>query len=262
MLARLAKVMTNPGILLQKILRPFPVSMQTKLDLDLYPRPHYAYGLWRAALLARALEISTISAIEFGVGSGHGLLALEQLAEEISRHVGVEIKTTGFDVGTGLPEPESYRDLPYLWRGGFYPMDEAKLRATLQRSELVIGEVKDTVPSRVLPPVGFVSFDLDYYRSTRDAFAIFCAPTLPRVICYFDDTLNADALQNEFTGELLAIREFNDCHENMKIAQIRGLRASRSIPAAWNEKMYALHQFDHPLYDRHIPGAEGHVVPL
>jgi hypothetical protein len=37
--------------------------------------------------------------------------------------------------------------------------------------------VKETVPSFLqggdFPPVGFVSFDLDYYSSTADALAIF-----------------------------------------------------------------------------------------
>jgi len=74
--------------------------------------------------------------------------------------------------------------------------------------------------------------------------------------------VDPEALQNDFTGELLAIEEFNDNHENVKIAQIRGLRQSRSIPAAWNEGMYALHRFDHPQYNTHISGAESHVRPL
>jgi hypothetical protein len=261
MLTRFARVLTSPGVLFQEMLRHLPVSVQTKLDLDLYARPQYAYGIWRAALQAKALGVPTISAIEFGVGSGRGLIVLEKLADELGAHVGVGIATFGFDIGTGLPEPKGYRDLPYLWRGGYYPMNEQRLRTMLRKSTLVIGDVK-TVSVPDLPPVGFIAFDLDYYSSTKDAFKVFCAPSLPRVICYFDDVMNAEALQNEFTGELIAIKEFNDSHENMKIAQIRGLRQSRSIPAAWNEGMYALHRFDHPQYNTHISGAESHVRPL
>ncbi len=53
-------------------------------------------------------------------------------------------------------------------------MDEAKLPSTLHRSELVIGDVKETPsPAHAVWPIGFISFDLDYYSSTRDAFRIF-----------------------------------------------------------------------------------------
>ena len=44
---------------------------------------------------------------------------------------------------------------------------------------------------------------------------------LPRVYCYFDDT-TSDGLGafNDYTGERLAIREFNESHERKKFAAI------------------------------------------
>jgi hypothetical protein len=60
-------------------------------------------------------------------------------------------------------------------------------------------------------PVGFVAFDLDYYSSTTVAFRVFEKEHLPRVHCYFDDTIWPEsAYHNEYIGELCAIREFNE----------------------------------------------------
>jgi len=55
---------------------------------------------------------------------------------------------------------------------------------------------------------------------------------------------------NEFTGELLAIREFNEAHADRKLAQIAGLRHYfRSLPTLWHEQMYVAHLFKHPHYN-------------
>jgi len=71
-------------------------------------------------------------------------------------------------------------------------------------------------------PLGFVSFDLDYYSSTKAAFALFEGPAsahLPRVYCYFDDVCsNALGCMTEHLGELLAIREFNEAHPTARSA--------------------------------------------
>ena len=74
-----------------------------------------------------------MSALEFGVAGGN-VLALESYAREIESELQIEIELYGFDSGAGLPEPRDYRDIPYVWRPGFYPMDEVKLRSRLNRS--------------------------------------------------------------------------------------------------------------------------------
>ena len=168
--------------------------------------------------------------------------------------------TYGFDAGSGMPTPIDYRDLPYVWQPGFFEMDEAALRARLKRSELLIGDVHDTIPEFVarddFPPIGFVSFDLDYYSSTVAAMKLLettAAQRLPRVYCYFDDVLGDDMeIHSRFVGELLAIEEFNRAHDDVKVAPIHGLAHKRHIAAAWNDQIYVSHAFTHPEYDTHI----------
>src|SRR3546814_9896045 len=96
-------------------------------------------------------------------------------------------------------------------------MDRAKLEARLSRAKLVIGDVAQTC-SRFFEehrpaPLGAILFDLDYYSSTRDAFAILDGPPetrLPRIFCYFDDLLSSDSGHvGHPVGVPLAIAEFN-----------------------------------------------------
>jgi hypothetical protein len=98
-------------------------------------------------------------------------------------------------------------------------------------------------------------YDLDLYSSTRDALKIFDNPAknfLPRVRCYFDDILgNELSLNNEFVGESLAIHEFNNTHESIKIASIKHLLAKSYTPK-WYHKCFAAHLFDHPEYEKFI----------
>ncbi len=57
---------------------------------------------------------------------------------------------------------------------------------------------------------------------------------------------------SEFTGERLAIAEFNDTHEERKISPIFGLKyflPEKYARAQWSEMFYLAHMFDHPLYN-------------
>lgn len=72
--------------------------------------------------------------------------------------------------------------------------------------------------------------------------------------CYFDNIVGS---VNEYTGELLAIREFNEEHETKKICKIPGLLFGRPIKASWNGQMYILHDFQRPLYNRYISNVPG-----
>jgi hypothetical protein len=239
-------------------------SLETRVRFDAIEQPWYAYGVYASAVLAKRLGIPAISAIEFGVAEGRGLVKLERLAQRIGDEVGVRIATFGFDSGEGMPPPVDYRDLPHVWGRGDYKMNPDALRARLTSARLVIGDVARTVPetlaSGALPPVGFVSFDLDYYSSTKAAFRIFEGAhknRLPRVQCYFDDISWPDfGCLNEYVGELLAIREFNDEHPKMKICPIAGLRTQRQRPAAWNEQIFVCHDFEHPLYTHNVAPLE------
>ena len=235
-----------------------------KLRIGSIERPHYGYCMLEAAKLAAKLGHTAMSVIEFGVAGGNGLLAMERHAGFVEQETGIKIEIFGFDMGTGLPPPRDYRDLPYLWQSGYYRMEKAKLEERLQRSKLWLGPVTESVQgfletfgSNPPPPVGFISFDLDYYSSTVEAFHVFSRGSisvLPRVIRYFDDIAgDCEAAFNIFTGELLAIAEFNAASDDVKIAECRGLRFSPGhIPRLWHEQIYIAHLFRHPDYQRPI----------
>lgn len=230
-------------------------SVEMRTRFGGWPRPHYAYGVFHAAEQAKLLGLSGISVIEFGVAGGNGLLALQSTACELARHFGIAVSVWGFDTGTGMPDSSDYRDLPYVWGGGFYKMDETRLRKQLlPDTRLVLGDVKETVQELQNSPypIGFVSFDLDYYSSTMAAFTVFDLPQqtrLPRVYCYFDDIMWPEyACHNPWTGELCAIREFNEQHEDKKVAPLHLLRWMRPHAEPWNDHIYVLHDFHHPLY--------------
>lgn len=231
-------------------------------------RPYYRHPMLQSARLAAKLGHTRMSAIEFGVAGGNGLADMEHQADLVERETGVRVSVYGFDAGSGMPPPVDYRDMPYMWQEGYFAMDEAALRARLRAAELIIGDVGETVgkfcAEADFPPIGFISFDLDFYSSTMAAFTIFDAgheQLLPRVACYFDDMVgDVDWAYNEFTGELLAINEFNEAHDDVKIAPVRGLRYTRSQPEQWHEQIFVAHLFSHPDYCR--PTAELTQLPL
>jgi len=238
-------------------------SFEFRLALDALPRPAYGYGVYHAAQLAQRLKIPEIAVLEFGVAGGDGLVQMEQVAAEVAAVSPTRIKVFGFDTGIGLPEHSDYRDLPYIWRKGHYRMDVDAVKRRLRQAELVLGDVAVTVPqflSRIEAPIGFISFDLDYYSSTVAAFGVFDGPHecyLPRVLSYFDDIVGSDSqLHCEDVGELLAIAEFNRSPKGHRIRPIHGLASKRLLHSAWAPQMFAYHRFDHPRYGEYIGRAK------
>jgi hypothetical protein len=238
--------------------RRLPVgNIPNRVRCGIFNRPNYAWGVHFAA---KQLGIDRISVIEFGVAGGRGLVELERIASQISKYFGVGIVVWGFDAGAGLPSPIDYRDLPHIWEQGDYQMDIPKLEAKLTSAKLIIGDVSKTVDpflaSKDLPPIGFVSFDLDYYSSTAAALKIFdgdSATRLPRVCCYFDDIIwPEEACHNDYIGEYLAIREFNENHATQKLCKLNNLGWMMPYKDAWQEQIYVLSDFSHPLYTRKL----------
>jgi hypothetical protein len=220
-----------------------------------YWRPSYVWPILRSAVTAKAIGMDRVSVIEFGVAGGNGLLGMEAAAAATESLVGVGVEVFGFDTGSGLPRPVDHRDAPHFIGEGDFAMDVEKLRARLGDAQLVLGLVRETVPrflSEQHPPVGFISFDLDYYSSTMEAFAILEARAerlLPRLFCYFDDVMWPP--WTDFNGERAAIRDFNAAHESRKVSRVHGLRYSLPPPerrAQWAEKMYIAEIFDHELF--------------
>ena len=268
MLRHLTKI---PGV--RAIWEKFPLgSVVLRTEYGIWDRPHYAYCILSAARLARSLGIERISVLEFGVAGGNGLLNMENIVGKVEKYLGIEIDIFGFDTGSGMPSPIDYRDLPHVWQAGFYEMDLEKLTRKLTKSELIIGDVNETIPSFIgrenLAPIGFIAFDLDYYSSTKSAFQIFEGTNdtrLPRVYSYLDDTVYPEyACHNEFVGELCAVREFNEEHKLKKICKIPNLRWMQRHQSTWNEQIYVFHDFGHELYTRLITpsGESNQQMPL
>jgi hypothetical protein len=218
-------------------------------------RANYLYGVLHAARLANVLGISAISAIEFGVAGGRGLLALEKASRYAEEAFSVAIDVYGFDTGRGLPKPTDFRDCPNLFLEGEFPLDEARLLSRLERAELILGLVDQTVPefmSRRPAPIGFVSFDLDLYSSTAGALRAFDGDAelmLPRVLCYFDDITGFTYADHN--GERLAISEFNGAHELRTVSPIYAAEfyvPRQEARALWARKLYLAHILDHPQY--------------
>jgi hypothetical protein len=150
---------------------------EQKIDAGARERPAYAFCLYYGAILGKCLGYSRVSALELGVAGGNGLIALENYAHEIESELRLKIEIYRFDSGVGFPEPRDFRDIPDVWRKGFYPMDEAKLRARLNGSHLIIGGVSETAKAFFdeydPAPVAAAFFDLDFYSSTVAAMQIF-----------------------------------------------------------------------------------------
>jgi hypothetical protein len=223
-------------------------------------RPNYTWGVLHGVHLAKTIGINRVSVIEFGVAGGNGLVSLDRIAEKVEEIFPVGIDVYGFDAGTGIPRPQDYRDLPNLYTEGAFLMDEEKLGKRLKKAQLILGLVEDTVQRFIdsgPSPVAFISIDLDYYSSTMQAFRLLEADQallLPRIHCYFDDVMGFTF--SEYTGERLAILEFNNSHSTRKISPIYGLKyflppAHTLGQAWWSEQFYMAHIFDHDLYGRY-----------
>ncbi|MCH8868948.1 MAG: hypothetical protein IIC85_04500 [Chloroflexi bacterium] len=232
-------------------------NITKKIDYDLVPRQPYAYGLMEAFKLARGLRVERLVMIEFGVASGAGLLNLCELADKLGTHYGVEARVVGFDTGTGMPPALDYRDHPekYL-EGDYMPVDSDQLRKELPLNcDLIFGDIAETLPvfldsMEENEKIGFVSVDVDYYSSAKKCLAIADAPVeycLPRIPVYLDDVNNLD--HNEFCGELLAVKEYNERNELSKISKMNRIRQWRIFKnAIWLDSMYWIFKFDHPYY--------------
>jgi len=231
--------------------KAFASSVRTKARWDVASRPQYLAGMLAAADEALQEGVKEISAFEFGVAGGNGLLAMAEIATAVSAETGVRIAVYGFDTGSGLPKlTGDYRDYPDHWQLGDYPMDEAALRKRLPpNTTLVIGNIRQTLPEflpTIQEPVGFTAVDVDIYSSTCDVLWMFSTPArkmLRRVYMYWDDV--DLPFTHRFAGELLAMEEFNCSQHGVKIDQWRGIRKLRPFPeAAWLDRMYIAHDIE------------------
>lgn len=221
--------------------------------------PSYLYGLLSAARTAVAIGSDSFSAMEFGVAGGNGLRALEQHAETIEALFPLRVSVFGFDSGAGLLNASDPRDCAFALRPGEFAMDERKLRRRLSRAELILGPVEQTVGPFMenaakghIPPIGFISHDLDVFTgtlATLNALPLDPQRLLPRVPMYFDD-LTGYPYTTE-VAEWAAIKAFND-GGSRKIGHIANLDQALGGAArfaTWPRHFFMLHVFDHPGYN-------------
>lgn len=154
-----------------------------------------------------------------------------------------------------MPSPVDYRDHPDLYLKGDFPMMFDILRENLpNNAKLVIGNVKETISSQLDlidmdSPIGFISFDLDYYSSTKDALSILRDKDplkyLPTIAVYLDDISLIP--HNEYAGALLAVEEFNKESALRKICVPHFLEKERIFKnPRWIKQMRYVHIMDHP----------------
>ena len=244
---------------LKRIIRNFEIgSFSFRMETNALKRMPYAYICFNAAKLAKKLGYDRISVIEYGVGGGAGLLSLEEYTEEIKKMLGVQIDIYGFDTGQGLPKPTDYRDLPYHWKEGFFSMDKNDLLKKLKKAKLILGNIEETSKtffSDYKPaPIGAVIHDFDYYSPTKIALSMMKDNKnffLPRVFSYFDDTIGTDIeLFNDYTGERLAINEFNSNNTDIKITRPYHFLAQSK--ETWHHQIWIIHFFKHLKYNSFI----------
>ena len=231
-------------------------SYRAKIAFDLIPRQHYAFGVLRAADLARQSGFNSVSLVEFGVAEGTGLINLARISEKVTAITGVNFEIIGFDTGAGMPPSQDYRDHPDLYHEGDFPLrDRDALEKVLpSNARIIFGQLKDTVPAFIealspRSPLGFVIIDVDYYSSAVEAFKLLTHPDptkyLPLAVVYVDNMLAES--HNDWCGELLALREFNERQAMRKITRDTFLRSRRVFKnAIWLDQVFLLHLFDHP----------------
>lgn len=228
-------------------------SYRLKIDFDLVIRQQHAYALLDIADQAKNLGHSKVSVFEFGVAAGAGLINLQEIAREVSKSTGIAFDIYGFDTGTGMPAPKSYKDHPELYQAGDFPMDFKKLTTLLHdNTKLVIGPIADSIKEFLdrdfsEAPIAFISIDVDYYSSTVDALNLLNHESkhmLPRVLIYLDDVEELN--HNSWCGEQAAANEFTQNHPHRPIERhvfLRGFRIFKN--ARWIDHIYQCHVLDH-----------------
>ncbi len=267
-----AKDSSLVGLIGKRLMARLPASrgysLMQQVQLGILPRPAYAYAAICASETAVRLGYKEVTWIEFGVAGGAGLLTLEAIKSHVEKALPIDVRIIGFDMGSGLPTPVDYRDLPYAWKSGFYEMDIAALKSRLSTAELIIGPISETLPTFIAAgtpaaPIGMISFDLDYYSSTAEAFKIFdigIDSILPRVFCNMDDVIGSGEVFSDYTGARLAISEFNSVSESRKLSRCYDF--AQFAYERWQEKVMVYHDFGHARYPEYVGDDAGGQLPI
>jgi hypothetical protein len=255
----LKKIFNVPiGILFLRIFgynKPYRVAILKILTLIFKKyRPHYFSIIHDSFEAAKVLKYNNISFIEFGVAGGNGLLSLEKYSKKSKKRFNINYNIYGFDFGDnlGLPKTTEPKDMPFFFSSGLFKMDIDRLKRKLKISKLILGDIKNTLPSfrneKNIGKIMAIFFDLDYYSSTKEALNIFnFDDTLfaPRVWCYFDDVHSP---ANDFNGVHAAINDFNILNYNKKFVRDYGSVMNYKF-GPFYEEVYIMHNFSHSDYN-------------
>lgn len=231
-------------------------STRQKEQFDLLRRAPYAYGLFRAADVAKVAGKKRTTVCEFGVADGTGLLNMIHLSEKISKETGIKFDIIGFDSGEGLLEVNGYKDHPELWTVGDFKTEnkDELLKKIGNKAQLFIGDIKDTVYDfmdilKPESPIGFISVDVDVYTASKEALKCLTGDSElynPAVSIYFDDVKSF--FSNKWCGELASIEEFNIENSLRKIDFDRSIEMRPTyhyLRRTWSDQMYTCHILDH-----------------
>ena len=243
------------ALLLARVFIKFFGSTLQKEKFGVLHRNYYAYGMVRAAKIAKSLGKEKVTVCEFGVAEGRGLLNMIELAKQIEPAVGIKFRIVGFDSGTGLPGLQGYKDHPEQWVPGDFTMDKELLLAKIgNKAEIFFGDIGETSAKFLKTadpscPIGFCSLDMDFYSSTKKALLCLTGKPecyTPAVSLYFDDIALFSC--NKWCGELAAIEEFNAEYALRKIDIDRSLPGTRPVQTVyWYQRMFVGHILDHSL---------------
>jgi hypothetical protein len=226
---------------------------------DLWHRDWYAFPLIAAVAQAERLGLKELTVVEMGVWMGEGLLNMASLCVLLTECTGIRFRVIGFDAGSGLPSVADYRDHPELWyTGELAAPDIDRLRSQLPKNcELIIGDIANTINGLIsvltpASPLAFMALDVDTYSSSVSALRVFkeidASCMLPATPIYVDDGY-INIMQNEYCGEGLAIREFNEEVPLRKILQ--KIVRTQQLQKPWHHTIYFCHAFDHPVRASH-----------
>src|SRR4051812_39058868 len=132
--------------MIQETFKPIAQMIRTgRVDVG---RAHYALSLMYGVAQAMCLGIDRISALEFGVWKGGGLIDLHKAAKHFEEATGVKTDIYGFDTfSKGLGKPQGHVDHPEIWSEAMFELpNPQKVKNSMPEGvELVIGDVHETV---------------------------------------------------------------------------------------------------------------------
>ena len=241
--------------------KPLRVAFTKYLSLKFLTfRPHYESLIYETSKNAIKLGYKEISIIELGVAGGNGIKSILKYKKKIEKVLDIKINIIGFDTGTGLPQTNEKKDLPFFWKLGDYTNKDLKNLENQDPSiKIYEGNISNTIDKFILEnnlKIGLIIFDLDLYTSTKSFLDKIPELSkkellLPRVFCYFDDLFIADYSLDQTNGEPLAITEFNDQFDNLKLGKTFDHINDFKFPLAKGQ-IFTLHDYNNKDYNKYI----------